>query len=279
MRMNFRFEILLVFVTIPSIRGYTSTLYFDSTCSGYNTNTIFEDDTYYVTWSGSKLSSYCSYQFTPFDTDYKVCVEAQSFYIEDCSVKLQYYGGLIATELDETYSCYDSKPQKFCGDTYGDVKIKLTAPSKTSGIYSGYFTLKVTTQNPYEVGIVVGSVVGSIVFAIVVITVIIIICRRRRYHPHGVIIGTGGHQQVVTATATGYANPNYQAPPPYTGYGNPATGNIMNSYPPQSGYGTTPYPGTGTGQSNPYQAGTGYNGTGYPVEQTTSEKAPPYPGN
>ncbi|XP_062585410.1 uncharacterized protein LOC134247089 [Saccostrea cucullata] len=274
--MNFRS--ILVFATISVVSGYSSNLYFDSTCFGYDTKTIFDDDIYYITWSGESLSSSCSFQFSPFNTDNRVCVEAQSFDINSRSVKLQYYGGLIGTDLEETYSYLDSTPEKFCGDTYGDVKIKLTAPSK-SGIYSGYFTLKVTTKNPYEVGIVVGSVVGSIVFAIVVITVIIIVCRRRRYHPRGVVIGTGGHQQVVTATAAGHNNPNYQAPPPYTGYGAPANGNIMNSYPPQTGYGTTPYPSNGTGQNNAYNAGTGYSGTGYPVDQTTSEKAPPYPGN
>ena len=75
------------------------TVYFDSNCDDFDTYTIFDDDTYYIKWRGSKLSSSCSYKFSPYDTDHKVCVEAVSFYINDCNVNLQYYGGIIATLL------------------------------------------------------------------------------------------------------------------------------------------------------------------------------------
>lgn len=75
---------------------------FDQSCGDYNSYTIYDDDTYYIRWKGatSKLYSPCSYKFSPFDTDYKVCVEAESLFISDCSVKLQYYGGLIGTLLE-----------------------------------------------------------------------------------------------------------------------------------------------------------------------------------
>ena len=75
------------------------TVYFDSTCVDLDTYTIFDDDTYYIKWRGSKLSSSCSYKFSPYDTDYKVCVEAEVYNVNDCNVSLQYYGGYIGTLL------------------------------------------------------------------------------------------------------------------------------------------------------------------------------------
>ena len=75
------------------------TVYFDSTCDEFDTYTIFDDDTYYIKWRGSKLSSSCSYKFSPYDTDYKVCVEAEVYNVNDCNVSLQYYGGYIGTLL------------------------------------------------------------------------------------------------------------------------------------------------------------------------------------
>ena len=75
------------------------TVYFDSTCVDLDTYTIFDDDTYYIKWRGSKLSSSCSYKFSPYDTDYKVCVEAEVYKVNDCNVSLQYYGGYIGTLL------------------------------------------------------------------------------------------------------------------------------------------------------------------------------------
>ena len=75
------------------------TVYFDSTCGEFDTYTIFDDDTFYIKWRGSKLSSSCSYKLSPYDTDDKVCVEAVSYSVNDCNVNLQYYGGIIATLL------------------------------------------------------------------------------------------------------------------------------------------------------------------------------------
>lgn len=75
---------------------------FDKSCDNYlNSYTIYDDETYYIRWKGAKpkLYSPCSYTFSPFDTDYKVCVEAVDLSINDCSVKLQYYGGLIGSLL------------------------------------------------------------------------------------------------------------------------------------------------------------------------------------
>lgn len=75
---------------------------FDQSCDDFTSYTIYDDDTYYIRWKGAtpKLYSTCSYKFSPFDTDYKVCVEAKSLFISDCSVKLQYYGGLIGNLLE-----------------------------------------------------------------------------------------------------------------------------------------------------------------------------------
>lgn len=250
------------------VSGYTTYLDFDKSCDDYNAYTIYDDDTYYIRWRGVKPKSYssCSYKFSPYDTDYKVCVEAQSLSISDCTVKLQYYGGLIGTLLQRTYSCFDSTPGKFCGDTFDDVKVKLTSSSSSSSSSAGSFTLKVTTKNTYNAGIVAGAVVGGVVFAIFVVLVIIIVCRRRRLYPGTVVLGSG-NQQTVTSTATssysaGFANQNFAAPPPYPGVDN--SGKVMNSYPPPgtTGYNSAPYPGTG------------YNATGYSVNQSQ-----PYPGN
>ena len=46
----------------------------------------------------------------------------------------------------QTYSCFDTSPSKFCGDTYDDLRIKLTTPSRIDPL-PGSFTLKVTTKN------------------------------------------------------------------------------------------------------------------------------------
>lgn len=74
---------------------------FDKYCDDFDTITIYSDDVYYVKWSGTPLSDTCSFQFSPFDSDYKVCVEATSFYISSCSTRLKYYGGLIASDLED----------------------------------------------------------------------------------------------------------------------------------------------------------------------------------
>ena len=73
------------------------TVYFDSNCDDFDTRTIFDDDTYYIKWRGSNSSSSCSYEFSPYDRDDKVCVEAVSYSVNDCNVNLQYYGGIFAT--------------------------------------------------------------------------------------------------------------------------------------------------------------------------------------
>lgn len=262
--------LITVIYLCTSVSGSTEYLDFDKSCDNYlNSYTIYDDETYYIRWKGAKpkLYSPCSYTFSPFDTDYKVCVEAVDLSINDCSVKLQYYGGLIGSLLKRTYSCFDSTPDKFCGNAFDDVKVKLSATSSSSSSSSGSFTLKVTTKNTYNAGIVAGAVVGGVVFAIFVVLVIIIVCRRRRLHPGTVVLGSGNQQQVVTSTATssyagGFSNQNYAAPPPYPGVDN--SGKVMNSYPP---------PPT-TGYNAPQYPGTGYNATGYSANQ-----CPPYPAN
>ncbi|XP_048742386.1 uncharacterized protein LOC125655898 [Ostrea edulis] len=266
--MDFRFSVVLVCVynVCNIVQGYTSNLKFDSDCDDYNTRTIFSDDVYYVQWSGTSLSDTCSYQFSPFDTDYKVCVEATSFYISSCQTHLKYYGGIIASDLKHSYSCYDPTPIKYCGGTYDDVKIRLTTASSPS-LLRGYFTLKVTTKNGNQVGIIAGSVVGSIVFAIIVIAVIVVICqRRRRYGTPGLIVSPANQPQVVTSTSAysgGVVNPNYPNSAPYNCQNNPGTGSVMNSYPPPYSAAsnhpppytgsTTPYP--NPGQNNAYPSG------------------------
>jgi hypothetical protein len=73
---------------------------FDRYCNDYNTITIYsDDDVYYVRWDGTRLADTCSYQFSAYNTDYKVCVEATDFYISDCSTYLRYYAGILATDL------------------------------------------------------------------------------------------------------------------------------------------------------------------------------------
>jgi hypothetical protein len=47
--------------------------------------------------------------------------------------------------MNQSYTCFDTIPGKFCGDTIDDVKIRLTTTSSTA--LSGYFTLKVTAEN------------------------------------------------------------------------------------------------------------------------------------
>ncbi|XP_055999189.1 uncharacterized protein LOC130047783 isoform X1 [Ostrea edulis] len=248
-KMVLRFTVLLAFTVCNVVDGYTSDLKFDKYCDDFDTITIYSDDVYYVKWSGTPLSDTCSFRFSPFDSDYKVCVEATSFYISSCSTRLKYYGGLIASDLEDSYSCLDPTPDKFCGDTFDDVKIRLTTSS--SSFLPGFFTLKVTAKNGNRVGIVAGSVVGSIVFAIIVVAVIVVICRRRRYYPPGVIVSPANQPQVVTSTSAysgGVVNPNYS---------NAAgAGGVMNSYPPPYNATTNhppPYTGSTTSYPNPGQ--------------------------
>ncbi|XP_078341169.1 uncharacterized protein LOC111110250 isoform X2 [Crassostrea virginica] len=281
--MSWLFSLVFVLTLTNCVSGSSQYLYFDSTCDDFERYTIFDDDTYYIKWRGSKLSSFsstsCSFKFSPYDTDYKVCVEAVDYNVNDCNVNLQYYGGLIATLLLRTYSCFDTTPSKFCGDTYDDLKIKLTTPSKT-GSLPGSFTLKVTTKNAYQVGVVAGAVVGGVVFAIIVVAVVIVVCRNRRVFTRHVVVGAGSQPQVVTTSSSsyggGYANPNYPVPPPYSGPQAPASGNIMNSYPPppSTGYNAAAYPAAGQN----FSTGQNYS-TGYSTDQSTENKCPPYPGN
>lgn len=92
----------VVIIQLSHFTAFIFVVDFDKSCDDYNSYTIYDDDTYYIRWKGAtpKLYSSCSFKFSPFDTDYKVCVEAQSLFISDCSLKLQYYGGLIGTLLE-----------------------------------------------------------------------------------------------------------------------------------------------------------------------------------
>ncbi|XP_022302379.2 uncharacterized protein LOC111110252 [Crassostrea virginica] len=277
--MSWLYSLVLVLTLTNCASGTSRYLYFDSTCGEFDTYTIFDDDTFYIKWRGSKLSSSCSYKLSPYDTDDKVCVEAVSYSVNDCNVNLQYYGGIIATLLRRTYSCFDTTPSEFCGDTYDDLKIKLTTSSRTSP-FPGTFTLKVTTKNAYQVGVVAGAVVGGVVFAIIVVAVVIVVCRRRRVFTKHVVVGAGSQPQVVTTSSSsyggGYANPNYPVPPPYPGSQAPASGNVMSSYPPppSTGYNAAAYPAAGQN----FSTGQNYS-TGYSTDQSTEYKCPPYPGN
>ncbi|XP_062599462.1 uncharacterized protein LOC134260975 [Saccostrea cucullata] len=212
-------------------RGYTRYLNFDGKCDYIGTIGIDDDETYYLTWNGSEFTQSCSYTFSP-GANNKICVDAQQFFISDCSAKLWYYGGLLGSELKRTYSCLDTIPEKFCGEEFHYVKIKLTKSSKTNAL--GNFTLKVTTTGPLPVGIIIGSIFGGIIFLAIFFSVIRWICRRRQIGR--VPNGNGDQSPIITSTVTLHPPPQH--------YGTTYPGREQNN--------TTPHPYPSAVQNNHY---------------------------
>lgn len=58
------------------------------TCSSYYT--VTSDSDIYLVWDGGRVEEDCEVTFTPVENSETVCVEAESFNIVNCNVKVKY---------------------------------------------------------------------------------------------------------------------------------------------------------------------------------------------
>lgn len=69
-----------------------------TTCRFFNTYRPYSNVEYSLVWLGKDLveTDSCNIRFKPFDEDHKICIESQSFILEDCRNKMISYDGKYA---------------------------------------------------------------------------------------------------------------------------------------------------------------------------------------
>ncbi|XP_052087867.1 uncharacterized protein LOC127724904 [Mytilus californianus] len=193
-------------------------------CYIYNIYDTNKDKSYLISWDGDSVSSYsCKIGFHGYDSDnplneYKVCIRATTWNIQNTQVRLKYYTGL-SDFLEKTYSyyAYDVPTTEWCSESGEYVDIELTAPDVK---YGDKITLVVRGVRTYNfantLGFIIGGAVGGVLLITLVCIVLVIVAFRRRSRP-----------------MAGYVNqgyPSITAPPPYYG----TTKNVQTGYPAQS---------------------------------------------
>ncbi|XP_071134780.1 uncharacterized protein [Mytilus edulis] len=205
---------------IGTALSYEFTLNFDN-CYTYNIHNTNEDESYLVSWDGDSISSYsCKIGFHGYDNasplnEYKVCIRATTWNIQNTEVRLKYYTGL-SDVLVKTYSyyAYDDPTTEWCSDSGEYVDIELTAPDVNDG--DNKIILEVRGVRTYDfantLGFIIGGAIGGVLLITLVCIVLVVLVFRRRSPP-----------------MAGYVNqgyPNIPAPPPYYG----TTKNVQTGY-------------------------------------------------
>ncbi|XP_048741848.2 uncharacterized protein LOC125655567 [Ostrea edulis] len=211
----------LLFVLVDSKSSETITLS-KSTCLGSTFYTVGATQEFYVVWSrnshsGAYLSSECRVTFNPTESRSKICVEVESYNIQDCNIHVNYYDNEAAVQTQQTYGCM-STPGKFCAEENDDLDIGLSFDN----IYKLYesessFRLRVYAQQHEDYTWVIGLV--AVVAVTVGVTVFfIIICRRKR--STGTVFRNTGipHTRLIN-TSSGPSPMSSDLPPPYPGSG------------------------------------------------------------
>ncbi|XP_022295966.2 uncharacterized protein LOC111105832 [Crassostrea virginica] len=187
-----------------------------------------------LVWDGSPLEEgifdSCSISFTPVGSSETVCVEVESFHIEDCNVNVNYRDYLLSTE---TYGC-NATPQKYCGGKNDDVTIEISHGMRllsTSG--SNSFRLKI--YNPSDVNYVRIIVLVGLALGFIICTLVIIfVCRRKR--SAGRVLRPAGipHTRLVNYPDPAPISSNDQQPDPdFRPYSDPPLHSDPPPYSPQ----------------------------------------------
>lgn len=179
-----------------------------STCE-YETFQLNEYDYYQLNWGGSALPDVCKKGFSgksfiqsEAHDKYKVCVEAWTFNITDCSVKIRYSSGANPTK---EYSCHSVKPPKFCSDEDTDLYIEIestvTSPSAVRLCVSA---VKTFTFERFEYTAIVYAVIGGLSLLCMVIVGIVAMMLYKKHvqgHSRGLVVAP-------RTTPTGYLPPH-----------------------------------------------------------------------
>lgn len=177
----------LIFLGIYAVEAELQTISITyTTCRFFNTYRPYSDVEYSLVWLGKDLveTDSCNIRFKPFDEDHKICIESQSFILEDCRNKMISYDGKYAYYVKKTYTCNDNQV-KFCGivDSYVGINLIIPSSNRTRDSTNSV-RLRVTVvyhlniQNHWRLIAGVISVLFGWLPAIVAIR--ILCCRERR---------------------------------------------------------------------------------------------------
>lgn len=172
---------------------------------------------HHLSWDGSSLSRTrrsCKITFDPVESLSKVCVEVETFNIQDCSVYVYY---IEEGELKRTYGCGQT-PKKFCGSQNADISVKLSVP-RTFSSTSNSFQLRVYAYKEHKpkqqdytwiIGLISVVSVTALIAAAVVL-----ICRRKR--TPGLVFQRSEipHTRLVDNSSSGNPPMIVDPPPPY----------------------------------------------------------------
>ncbi|XP_048739053.2 uncharacterized protein LOC125653531 [Ostrea edulis] len=104
---------------------------------------------FYVEWTGSPLVEPrffdCKVTFDPVEPLSRICVDVESFNIQDCNVKIHYYDHTKAVENARTYGCNKS-PTKYCRRNQIDIGLYAKS-AKSISKTSNSFRLKVYVES------------------------------------------------------------------------------------------------------------------------------------
>lgn len=128
--------VLMVSSLVKSTKNKTLFLS-DSSCSTYYS--VNNEVNYYLTWNGTLLHAYnaCRITFHPEEYILSVCVETKFFHVEDCSVRVNFYG-----KTEKNLKC-NSQPIHFCGSQYQDIGIELLSRSTNPLHGSNFIQFKI----------------------------------------------------------------------------------------------------------------------------------------
>lgn len=223
----------LTVVLIGTVKAWTEYLTFD-TCDNKPIYRVNDGKFYSVSFNGNNLQdNKCKLSFHAYDSDhtlnqYKICIQATYWNIQDNDLDLYYYteSGDAAKTFTDDSTGDDSPTKEWCSDSNQYVAIELDTYGSQ---YQGMFTLDVkgvkTSDYYTTIGWIMGGAAGGVaILVLLVIILIIMVCRRKRVPMQGVTYGPGtiitqsGSQQL----SGGFANPNHgyitdQPPPPYYG--------------------------------------------------------------
>lgn len=229
-------------VTIGLASAWTQLLNFGNCFSTYN---AYDYKSYKITWNGNVQYSGCKVSFHGYDSsnsldEYKICIKATTWSINNPYVSLKYYTGLFGSDLEKTYSrsSFSSPTIQWCSSQDEYVSVALNTDYSSSN--QGLITLEVTavkTYSYYNSGGMIGGVVGGIIFiGIIVVIVVVVACRRRSYqrittYAAPPTAGTTSITQSGSQQMGGYTT-EVAAPPPYSGANNSYPQGYQNQYAP-----------------------------------------------
>lgn len=156
-----------------------------TTCRFFNTYRPYSNVEYSLIWPGKDLveTESCDIRFKPFDEDHKICIESESFQLEDSNIKMISYDGKYANHVRKTYT-YNDNYVKLCGIVDSYVGIKLIIPS-SNGTRDTKNSVRLRVTVVYHFNILnhlnlISGIASAIFVWLPWIVAIYILCRRVR---------------------------------------------------------------------------------------------------